>query len=134
MVELETCWAANLTDDTPEGPAWVGRESNNCVLFGTKGTLRLKPLTLFEDQNGRLVTVPIESRYNENSFEMQLRNFADAIRGSAEPLNNAEQAVELMEMIDGIYASNELSREVRIADLKKYSPEIHLPAPLAPNL
>jgi predicted dehydrogenase len=68
IVELETCWAANLTDDTPIGPAWVGRESNNCVLFWTKGTLRLKPLTLFEDQNGKLITVPIESRYTENSF------------------------------------------------------------------
>src|SRR5205085_7094007 len=51
IVELETSWAANLTDDTPVGPEWVGRESNNCVLFGTRGTLRLKPLTLFEDDN-----------------------------------------------------------------------------------
>ncbi len=115
IVELEACWAANLTDDTPIGPAWVGRESNNCVLFGTKGTLRLKPLTLFEDQSGKLVTVPIESPYFENSFEMQLRNFAAAIRGEAEPMNNAEQAFELMEMIDGIYASSELGREVPVA-------------------
>jgi predicted dehydrogenase len=115
IVELETCWAANLTDDTPVGPAWVGRESNNCVLFGTKGTLRLKPLTLFEDQNGELVTVPLESNFTENSFEMQLRNFASAIRGEAEPLNNAEQAFELMEMIDGIYASSQLGREVPVA-------------------
>src|SRR2546423_6724498 len=45
FMELETSWAANLTDDTPVGPEWVGRESNNCILFGTKGTLRLKPLT-----------------------------------------------------------------------------------------
>jgi predicted dehydrogenase len=115
IVELEACWAANLTDDTPIGPAWVGRESNNCVLFGTKGTLRLKPLTLFEDQNAKLVTVPIESPYTENSFEMQLRNFGEAIRGEAEPMNNAEQAFELMEMIDGIYASSELGREVPVA-------------------
>jgi predicted dehydrogenase len=115
VVELETCWAANLTDDTPVGPAWVGRESNNCVLFGTKGTLRLKPLTLFEDQNGKLETVAIESPYTENSFEMQLRDFAGAIRGQNEPMNNAEQAFQLMEMIDAIYASSELGREVPIA-------------------
>jgi len=114
-VELETSWAANLTDDTPIGPEWVGRESNNCVLFGTKGTLRLKPLTLFEDENGKLVTVPLEPRYRENSFEIQLRNFADAIRGRVPATNNAEQALELMEMIDGIYASSELGREVPVA-------------------
>ena len=115
IVELETSWAANLTDDTPIGPEWVGRESNNGVLFGAKATLRLKPLTLFEDQNGKLVTVPLESPYTENSFEMQLRNFAEAIRCEAEPINSAEQALELMEMIDGIYASSELGREVPVA-------------------
>jgi predicted dehydrogenase len=115
VVELETSWAANLTDDTPIGPEWVGRESNNCILFGTKGTLRLKPLTLFEDEEGKLITVPLESHYRESSFEMQLRNFAAAIRGQAPAINNAEQAFELMEMIDGIYASSELRREVPVA-------------------
>jgi len=115
VVELETSWAANLTDDTPIGPEWVGRESNNCILFGTKGTLRLKPLTLFEDDEGKLTTVPLESHYRESSFEMQLRNFAAAIRGQAPAINNAEQAFELMEMVDGIYASSELGREVPVA-------------------
>jgi len=115
VVELETSWAANLTDDTPLGPEWVGRESNNCILFGTKGTLRLKPLTLFEDEEGKLTTVPLESHYRESSFEMQLRNFAAAIGGQASAINNAEQALELMEMIDGIYASSELGREVPVA-------------------
>jgi predicted dehydrogenase len=115
VVELETSWAANLTDDTPIGPEWVGRESNNCVLFGTKGTLRLKPLTLFEDEAGKLVSVPLEPRNAESSFEIQLRNFAEAIRGKAPAINNAEQAFELMEMIDGIYASSELGREVPVA-------------------
>jgi len=115
VAELETSWAANLTDDTPIGPEWVGRESNNCILFGTKGTLRLKPLTLFEDEEGKLITVPLESHYRESSFEMQLRNFAAAIGGQAPAINNAEQAFELMEMIDGIYASSELGREVPVA-------------------
>jgi predicted dehydrogenase len=44
-----------------------------------------------------------------------LRNFLDAIAGKAAPINNAEQAVALMEIIDGIYASSELGREVPIA-------------------
>jgi len=62
-----------------------------------------------------LATVPLEPRYSENSFEMQLRNFGAVIRGQAPAMNNAEQAVELMEMIDGIYASSELGREVPVA-------------------
>ena len=93
IVELEACWAANLTDDTPLGPEWVGRESNNCVLFGTSGTLRLKPLTLFEDDNGKLAAGAAGTAIQRKQFpRMQLRNFAEAIRGEAPPINNAEQA------------------------------------------
>src|SRR5256886_2666895 len=70
IVELETSLAANLTDDTPIGPEWVDRESNNCVLFGTKGTVPLKPLTLFENEERKLITMTLESHYRESRFEM----------------------------------------------------------------
>ena len=49
VVHLETSWAGNLPDDIPQGQVF-GRELNNSIVYGTKGTLRLKPLTLFEDQ------------------------------------------------------------------------------------
>jgi predicted dehydrogenase len=86
------------------------------VLYGTKASVRLKPLTLFEDRHGELVTVPLDAPEDEpNGFALQLRNFLDAIAGDAAPVNNAAQAVALMEMLDGIYASSELGREVPIA-------------------
>jgi predicted dehydrogenase len=115
VVQLETCWAGNLTDDIPPRQ-YFGRESNNSILYGTKASVRLRPLTLFEDQKGELVTVPLEVKPAEaNGFELQLRNFVAAIKGEAKPVNNADQAVALMEMIDGIYASSDLGREVPIA-------------------
>jgi predicted dehydrogenase len=113
VVHLETSWAGNLPDDIPQGQ-YFGRELNNSTVYGTTGTIRLKPLTLFEDQNGALVTVPIEPPDDSDSFELQLRNFVDAIGGRAEPVNNAEQAVRLMEMLDAIYASSASGREVPI--------------------
>jgi predicted dehydrogenase len=114
VVQLETSWAGNLTDDIPPRQ-YFGQESNNSVLYGTKGSVRLKPLTLFEDQNGKVVTVPINAAEDEpNAFALQLANFVDAIAGLAQPVNNVEQAVELMEMIDGIYSSSDLGREVPI--------------------
>jgi predicted dehydrogenase len=86
------------------------------VLYGTKGSVRLRPLTLFEDQNGKLVSVPLNAVDDEpNGFALQLSNFLDSIAGKAEAINNVEQAVELMEMIDGIYSSSDLGREVPIA-------------------
>src|SRR4051812_8007919 len=114
VVQLETFWAGNLTDDIPPRK-YFGQESSNSVLYGTKGSVRLKPLTLFEDQNGQLVTVPLETAEDEpNAFSLQLINFVEAASGRAEPINNADQALALMEMIDGIYASSELGREVPI--------------------
>ena len=114
VVHLETSWAGNLPDDIPMGEVF-GRELNNSIVYGTKGTIRLKPLTLFEDKDGALVTVPIQLPDKTESFVLQLRNFIDAIQGRAAAINNAEQAVELMEMLDAIYASSSLGREVPIA-------------------
>ncbi|MGZ4982913.1 MAG: Gfo/Idh/MocA family protein [Chthoniobacterales bacterium] len=114
VVHLETSWAGNLPDDILQGEVF-GRELNNSIIYGTKGTIRLKPLTLFEDQNGALVTIPIEILDETDSFELQLRNFVEAIQGRAAPINNSEQAFELMEMLDAIYASSSLGREVPIA-------------------
>src|SRR5438876_10508660 len=114
VVQLETSWAGNLTDDIPPRK-YFGRELNNSTLFGTKATIRLKPLTLLEDQDGELVTVPLEVKGNEpNGFELQLQNFVASIRRDAEPVNNADQAVALMEMLDAIYVSSALGREVPI--------------------
>src|ERR1700736_2974918 len=117
VVQLETSWAGNLTDDIPPR-RFFGQESNNSVLYGTKGSIRLRPLTLFEDRNGQLETVPLEAGQDEpNAFILQLANFLDSIAGRAKPLNNVDQAVELMEIIDGIYTSSDLGREVPIARL-----------------
>ncbi len=115
IVQLETSWAGNLTDDVPPRQ-YYGQELINTVLFGTKGTIRLKPLALFEDQNGKLAKVPLDAEEDERGgFVLQLSNFLDAIAGRAAPVNNVDQAVELMEIIDGVYNSSELGREVPIS-------------------
>jgi predicted dehydrogenase len=117
VVQLETSWAGNLTDDIPPRK-YFGQELINSVLYGTKGSIRLNPLTLFEDQNGELVRVPLGAQEDEPSgFALQLSNFLEAIAGTAQPVNNVDQAVELMEIIDGIYSSSELDREVPITSL-----------------
>jgi predicted dehydrogenase len=119
IVQMETAWAGNLTDDIPPR-RYFGQELINSVVYGTKASVRLNPLTLFEDQNGKLVTLPLEGKQDEASgFELQLRNCIAAVRGDAEAVNNADQAVALMEMIDGIYASSDLGREVPIAGRRK---------------
>ncbi len=114
VVQLKTSWAGNLTDEIPEG-AGVGREMNNCTIYGTKATVRLKPLTLFQDVEGKLVDQALKPPDSADSFELQMQHFVGAIHGRAAPVNSAQQAVYLMEMLDAIYLSSSTGREVPIA-------------------
>ena len=114
VVQLKTSWAGNLTDEIPEGLVF-GRELNNCTIYGTKATVRLRPLTLFRDQGGKLVDQPLQPPDNADSFELQMQNFVDAVTGRAVPTNSTRQAVYLMEMVDAIYLSSSTGREVPIA-------------------
>jgi predicted dehydrogenase len=114
VVQLETSWAANLTDDIPPRK-YFGQELVNSTLYGTKASVRLNPLTLFEDRSDEIVKISLDIGGSEASgFELQLRNFLAAIRGETNLVNTAAQALVLMEMIDAIYASSELGREIPI--------------------
>ena len=114
VVQLKTSWAGNLTDEIPQGDGF-GRELNNTTVYGTKATVRLRPLTLFEDRDGKLIDTPLKPMDDANSFDLQMDNFLGAIEGKAKPLNNAEQAVYLMGMLDAIYQSSSSGREIAIA-------------------
>ena len=114
VVQLETSWAGNLTDDVPPRQ-YFGQELINSILYGTKASIRLKPLAMFEDREGALEKMDLKPEVPAHPpFELQLLNFTQAVRGEAPAINNADQAVALMEMIDAIYASSELGREVPI--------------------
>jgi len=114
VVQLKTSWAGNLPDEIPEGSVF-GRELNNCTIYGTKATVRLRPLMLFRDQDGKLVDQLLRPPDNADSFELQMQNFVDAVAGRATPTNDARQAVYLMEMLDAIYLSSSTGHEVPIA-------------------
>ena len=62
----------------------------------------MRPLTLFRDEASKLVDVPLQPKDGANSFVLQMDNFLAAIPGKAEPLNNAQQTVDLTEMLDAI--------------------------------
>jgi predicted dehydrogenase len=92
-----------------------GRELNNTTIYGTKATVRLRPLSLFQDREGKLIDTPLKPKDDANSFVLQMDNFLAAIEGKVEPLNNAQQAVYLMGMLDAIYQSSSAGREIAIA-------------------
>ena len=61
------------------------------------------------------MTVPLQPGDDPDAFELQFRNFVAAINREAAPVNDAQQAVYLMEMLDAIYLSSHPGREVPIA-------------------
>jgi predicted dehydrogenase len=123
LVNFEVTWAANLTDEIPLGK-WGTQELFQTTLYGPKGTLRtidvfqLHPdvkrpaLSLFEDQDGALVSVDLPYPNVPHQFVPQMRNFLEAIRGDAAPINSAIQAVQLMQILDAVYQSSRTGREV----------------------
>lgn len=114
QIQFEVSWAANLTDDIPANSNGQ-REMLNSILYGPKATIRLEPLALFEDQGGKVVKVEVPLSQTLDQFSAQMNNFIDAILGKAAPINSVTQAVYLMEILDAIYRSSDLGREVLLA-------------------
>jgi predicted dehydrogenase len=124
-VLFEVSWAANLTDDIPLGK-WGTRELFSTTLFGPKGSIRIvdtlqlhpsvriPPLSLFEDKDGKLVDSELSFEPVAHEFVSQMRNFLRAIRGEEAAINSSVQAVLLMEMLDAIYQSSLTGREVSL--------------------
>lgn len=114
VLELAATWAGNMPEDVVQSGKWSNGFVNS-ILYGVKGTIRLNPLQLFEDQAGAVVPVDVEVESGEEStFLRQMQHFIDAILGREEPVNSAQQAVYLMEMLDAIYTSSDTGREVLI--------------------
>ncbi len=129
---FKTSWAANLTDDIPLSPQ-RGRSLFSTTTYGPKGSLKVtdvfnvdsstcpSALSFFEDQDGAVVKRPIEvenlrgDALRAYEFSEQDRNFLLAIRGDEPAVNSSSQAIQLMEILDAIYRSSQLGKEVLVA-------------------
>ena len=53
------------------------------------------------------------------AFQTQARHFAAAIRGTAPALASAEDGVQLMQMVDALYASAGAGREIAVGEQRE---------------
>jgi predicted dehydrogenase len=129
---FKTSWAANLTNDIPFSPQ-RGRSLFTTTTYGPKGSLKVtdvfnidlntcpSALSFFEDQDGTLVECQIKvenlrgDALRAYEFSEQDRNFLLAIRGDEPAVNSSSQAIQLMEILDAIYRSSQLGKEVLVA-------------------
>lgn len=98
--------------------AWAinGTESATTQLFGSKAGCTFEPLTIYgEDENGYLSTVKPEIVGN-NYFIEEIKHFCDCLNTGKTPMSPIEDAVTVQKMLDGIYKSAELHKEVCLSE------------------
>lgn len=86
-------------------------------VHGTGGGADLEPLQIATEQHGSMVNVEPQLRSTsfefESAFANEITNFVDTCLGRAESIAPAWHGVEIMKILDGIYASAEQRRELQ---------------------
>jgi len=100
VLSLEVSWALNGEE-----------EDFNIQIYGTEGGLTLNPLTIYEEDDGLFMTKTPSFNPN-NMFLTELEHFIKSIREDTETLVDAEQGYEVLQMLNHIYKSSELQKEI----------------------
>lgn len=86
------------------------------VILGTHGGLRIRPFTYYTEEMGFPVEVEPAWLEGEGGTTRILREMVKAIQdGGPPPATSAEEGVRLMAILDAVYKSARLGREVRLA-------------------
>ena len=83
-------------------------------ILGTKGGLTTDPLKFFSDQNGYMVDCSPAHLHEESGFDYKLSHFVECVNQGKDSEAPAREGVLIQKMIDGIYRSAELRKEVLI--------------------
>jgi predicted dehydrogenase len=112
---LETSWALNAPADPRVAYDAVGEKSwIYTEWYGAKAGARYHPPSLVvQETGGAMVEKPVLWK-GTDAFQLQQGDFLRAIRTRRTPVNSAEQALQLMKMLDAIYRSSATGHEVAI--------------------
>jgi predicted dehydrogenase len=104
-MNFEIAWACNA------------EESSYIDILGTKAGVRVfdgKPLKILTEQGGRIADVNPLFPDRGNVFHNQAKCFLAACRGECPPFATGEQGLTNMKLIDAVYKSAEVGKEVAI--------------------
>ena len=109
-IMIEVSWSMSVDDDVYYG-----------YVFGTEGTASLQPLRIIKQFHGNLVNVApakVENRQTNyrKSYENELRHFLGAVRREHPVISTADEAVQRMKIVDAVYRSARLGREIRMTE------------------
>jgi len=103
VLSFETSWATHLKAG-----------SSHVEIFGDRAGAKLDPLEIYTEKDGVLVDeIPqIKSTGWQESIAAEVEHFAECIRTRKKPLSPGDEGVEIMRVLDAIYKSAALGREV----------------------
>ena len=92
-------------------------DSFYCDIFGTKGSSNLNPLRINKLISGNIMSVSptkLETQQNisKKSYENELKHFVGAAKGLHPIISTAEEAVQRMKIVEAVYKSAKLKKEV----------------------
>ncbi len=80
-------------------------------IYGSKAGARINPLEIYgEEENYLMDSTPFV--YEENAFENQTGHFIKCLREGKEPICPVEDGYQVQKMLNGIYDSARLGREI----------------------
>lgn len=98
---FEVSWALNTPND------------GYTQICGSKAGARLDPLVIYGEEDGYLSDNAISSG-NSDMFDNEIDHFINCLRTGEKPKSDLEQAVTMQRILQGIYDSAKLGKEVEI--------------------
>ncbi|WP_332630355.1 Gfo/Idh/MocA family protein [Halalkalibacter flavus] len=107
---FETSWAANIKEDV-----------ESVSISGIQGGIDLFPFELNQAKHGMLLnSQPNWISGEDNPGLVQVRNFVDTCLGMDELIVKPEEAMQVSQIIDAIYKSNETGQSVKIENREDF--------------
>jgi predicted dehydrogenase len=108
VASVETSWSLMRAEDL-----------YYCNVFGKKGSAFINPFKLVKRVGNEFQTiVPTAAKPGvsvfRKSYDSELKHFANAVRGLVPMVSTVDEAVERMRIVEALYASAELKREIVI--------------------
>lgn len=87
-------------------------------VYGDKGGATLEPLRIYTEVHGRPVDIT-PSFAQVSGHEAEIEHFIECIVGNRQPIATADQALDVMRILDGIYRSAETGESVPLGGSAK---------------
>lgn len=108
VATIETSWSLMRAEDL-----------YYCNVFGKKGSAFINPFKLVKRVDNAFQTVQAQPSKTQltvyrKSYEAELKHFISGVRGIIPMISTIDEAVERMRVIEALYASAEMQREIVI--------------------